>query len=36
MLRAHAVWAARVRGLGHLLHADDADADVRHELTAPL
>ena len=36
MLRAHAVWAARVRGLGHLLHADDADPDVRHELTAPL
>ena len=36
MLRAHAVWAARVRGLEHLLHVDDPDPDVRHELTAPL
>jgi epoxyqueuosine reductase len=36
LLRGHAVWAARRLGRDDLLPADDVDADVRVELTAPL
>ena len=36
MLRSHAVWAARSLHLDALLPADDPDADVLAELTAPL
>ena len=36
MLRSHAVWATRSLHLDTLLPADDPDADVLAELTAPL
>lgn len=36
VLRVHAVWATRRRGLDHLLPASDPDPDVRRELSAAL
>jgi epoxyqueuosine reductase len=36
ILRAHAVWAARMLGRDDLVPATDVDADVRAELSAPL
>jgi epoxyqueuosine reductase len=36
ILRAHAVWAARRLGLGHLVPTTDPHPDVARELTAPL